>query len=103
MLTPFNGKAAKLKPQSGYAIVKRRWQAGDRIDLTLPMTEITAVTGGEAHPFYAWVRDQTGFVPGWNFNKVLIGPEGEFVKAWGSTTKPDARPITSAIDSLLTQ
>ena len=33
----------------------------------------------------------------------LIGPEGEFVKAWGSTTKPDARPITSAIDSLLTQ
>ena len=33
----------------------------------------------------------------------LIGPEGEFVKAWGSTTKPDARPITSAIDGLLTQ
>jgi glutathione peroxidase len=72
-------------------------------DLNLPMTTIQNVAQGEVHPFYAWSRDVHGFTPGWNFNKVLIGPEGEFVKAWGSTTKPDARPITSAIDSLLTQ
>jgi glutathione peroxidase len=67
------------------------------------MTTIQNVAQGEVHPFYAWARDAHGFTPGWNFNKVLIGPEGEFVKAWGSTTKPDAPPITSAIDSLLTQ
>lgn len=72
-------------------------------DLNLPMTTIQNVAQGEVHPFYAWARDVHGFTPGWNFNKVLIGPEGEFVKAWGSTTKPDAHPITSAIDSLLTQ
>jgi glutathione peroxidase len=72
-------------------------------DLNLPMTTIQNVAKGDVHPFYAWARDTHGFTPGWNFNKVLIGPEGEFVKAWGSTTKPDARPITSAIDSLLTQ
>jgi glutathione peroxidase len=72
-------------------------------DLSLPMTTIQNVAQGEVHPFYAWARDAHGFTPGWNFNKVLIGPEGEFVKAWGATTKPDAPPITSAIDSLLTQ
>lgn len=72
-------------------------------DLSLPMTTIQNVAKGKVHPFYAWARDAHGFTPGWNFNKVLIGPEGEFVKAWGSTTKPDARPITSAIDGLLTQ
>jgi glutathione peroxidase len=72
-------------------------------DLNLPMTTIQNVAQGEVHPFYAWARDAHGFTPGWNFNKVLIGPEGEFVKAWGATTKPDAPPITSAIDSLLTQ
>ncbi|MFZ9198157.1 MAG: glutathione peroxidase [Paracoccaceae bacterium] len=72
-------------------------------DLNLPMTTIQNVAKGDVHPFYAWARDEHGFTPGWNFNKVLIGPEGEFVKAWGSTTKPDARPITNAIDGLLTQ
>lgn len=69
-------------------------------DLTLPMTTIQHVAKGDVHPFYIWLRDAHGFTPGWNFNKVLIGPEGEFVKAWGSATKPDARPITAAIDAL---
>jgi glutathione peroxidase len=72
-------------------------------NLSLPMTTIQHVAKGDVHPFYAWARDAHGFTPGWNFNKVLIGPDGAFVKAWGSTTTPDARPITSAIDSLLTQ
>ena len=70
-------------------------------DLTLPMTTIQHVAKGDLHPFYTWLRDAHGFTPGWNFNKVLIGPEGEFVKGWGSTTKPDAKPITAAIDALL--
>ena len=70
-------------------------------DLTLPMTEITNVRGPEAHPFYAWLRDEHGFAPGWNFNKVLIGPEGELVATWGSTTKPTSTAITSRIEPLL--
>ena len=70
-------------------------------DLTLPMTTIQHVAKGDLHTFYTWVRNAHGFTPGWNFNKVLIGPEGEFVKGWGSATKPDAKPITSAIDALL--
>lgn len=57
-------------------------------DLTLPMTTIQHVAKGAVHPFYAWVRDTQGFEPGWNFNKVLIGPDGEFVQAWGSNAKP---------------
>jgi glutathione peroxidase len=69
--------------------------------LTLPMTSIEHVAKGQVHPFYAWVRDQNGFTPGWNFNKVLIGPDGQFVKAWGSATKPGSKAITGAIDALL--
>lgn len=57
-------------------------------DLTLPMTTIQHVAKGAVHPFYAWVRDSQGFEPGWNFNKVLIGPDGAFVQAWGSNAKP---------------
>jgi len=70
-------------------------------DLTLPMTEITHVKGSAAHPFYAWLKAEQGFVPAWNFNKVLIGPEGEVVATWGSLTNPTSRAITSQIEPFL--
>jgi glutathione peroxidase len=70
-------------------------------DLTLPMTDITRVTGAEAHPFYQWLRSEHGFEPAWNFNKVLIGPSGELVATWGSTTRPTSRAIVSKIEPYL--
>ena len=69
--------------------------------LDLPMTEITHVKGPQAHPFYAQVRTETGFQPGWNFNKVLIGPDGAVVATWGSTTRPESPAISRAIEKLL--
>lgn len=68
--------------------------------LTLPMTTIEHVAKGEVHPFYAWAKAQTGFVPGWNFNKVLIGPDGQIVKSWGSNAQPMGA-IKDQIDALL--
>jgi glutathione peroxidase len=70
-------------------------------DLTLPMTEITQVKGTGAHPFYQWVEAQSGFVPGWNFNKVLVGPEGSVVATWGAAVPPDGPAIRAEIDALL--
>ena len=69
--------------------------------LDLPMTDITPVTGPDAHPFYQSVRAATGFVPRWNFNKVLIGPDGDVVATFGSSTRPDSRKITDRIEALL--
>ncbi len=70
-------------------------------DLDLPMTAITSVRGAEAHPFYRAVRDQSGFVPGWNFNKILLGPDGQIVDTWGAMTDPASQKITRRIESLL--
>lgn len=70
-------------------------------DLTLPMTTITHVARGKVHPFYQWVRDTHGFVPGWNFNKILLGPDGGFRQAWGSATKPTSAAIISAIEAAI--
>ncbi len=70
-------------------------------DLTLPMTDITVVRGAKAHPFYAWLRDQYGFEPSWNFNKVLIGPDGAMVDTWGSATNPLSRRVTDQVERLL--
>lgn len=69
--------------------------------LDLPMTEITEVRGADAHPFYRWLSEAHGFVPEWNFNKVLIGPDGGFEGAWGSRVQPGATPIVSRIEALL--
>lgn len=70
-------------------------------DLDLPMTDITRVTGPEAHPFYAAVAARTGFAPAWNFNKILIDGEGTVVATFGATTRPLSRPITERIEALL--
>jgi glutathione peroxidase len=69
--------------------------------LDMPMADITRVKGSQAHPFYKTIRAETGFVPRWNFNKVLIGPDGAVVETWGSRTKPMSKDITSAVEALL--
>lgn len=70
-------------------------------DLDLPMTDITHVRGNNAHPFYQAVRAETGFEPKWNFNKVLLSPDGDVVSAWGSAVRPGAPAITREIEKLL--
>jgi glutathione peroxidase len=70
-------------------------------DLTLPMTEITPVTGAGAHPFYTWVRQETGFVPGWNFNKVLIAPDGSIAGTFGAPVRPQGPQIAGRIEAML--
>ncbi|SLN18437.1 Hydroperoxy fatty acid reductase gpx1 [Roseovarius litorisediminis] len=70
-------------------------------NITLPMTGITQVTGASAHPFYQSVASETGFAPSWNFNKILISPEGRVVATYGSVTRPLSRKITNQIDALL--
>lgn len=70
-------------------------------NLTLPMTDMLHVRGGEAHDFYKAVKAETGFVPRWNFNKVLIDQRGEIVGTWGSSARPDSGAIPKEIERLL--
>jgi len=69
--------------------------------IDMPMADITRVKGHDAHPFYKEVRAETGFTPRWNFNKVLVGPDGTIVETWGSRTEPMSKDIRSAVEALL--
>lgn len=69
-------------------------------DLTLPMTEITTVRGGGAHPFYAWAAAQ-GVQPRWNFHKILLDGNGRIAGDFASGVRPDDPALISAIDRLL--
>ncbi len=70
-------------------------------DLTLPMTGITKVRGTDAHPFYRSVAQEAGFTPRWNFNKILLGPDGRVVATYGAPVKPMSSQITGEIEKLL--
>ena len=55
-----------------------------------PMTAKQKVIGDDAHPFYKWVANEGGdeAVPGWNFHKLLIGPDGGFIKSFSPKVTP---------------
>ncbi len=72
-----------------------------RFDLDMPLADITPVTGQSAHPFFLAVAKETGFVPRWNFNKILLSPSGEVVGTWGSLTKPMSNAIRTAVEAQL--
>jgi len=62
-------------------------------EVSFPMFAKVDVNGDESHPLFAWLREQKKGAFGdkikWNFTKFLIGHDGQVVKRYGSTTKPD--------------
>ena len=39
------------------------------------------VKGNNAHPLYVWLKQQTGKEPIWNFQKYIIGKDGEVIES----------------------
>ncbi len=68
-----------------------------------PLTEITAITGPRAHPFYAWAAKALGpsNAPRWNFHKYLIDGEGRAAAAFGTGVEPMSAKVVSAVEKLL--
>ena len=68
-----------------------------------PMTSKVDVKGDQAHPFYAWMKQQLGQVaePVWNFHKLLIGKDGAALTAFDPRTEPLAQKLTAAIEGAL--
>ena len=66
------------------------------------MTEKIEVKGKRQHPLYQWLTDKnlngvkTTSVK-WNFQKYIIGKEGEFIDYFYSMTRPTSSKITKLI------
>lgn len=70
--------------------------------VSFPITEKIDVKGKNQHPVYQWLTSkQINGVEdadiSWNFNKILIGPTGKWIKHFGSGTKPLDPAITQLI------
>ena len=61
--------------------------------VSFPMFDKVDVNGEEAHPLYQWLRTERRGALGekikWNFTKFLVGRDGQVIKRFGSTTKPE--------------
>ncbi len=61
--------------------------------VSFPMFSKVDVNGDDAHPLYAFLKKQAPGVLGskgikWNFTKFLIGKDGEVLKRFAPTSKP---------------
>lgn len=68
--------------------------------VTFTMLSPTHVTGSEANPLFKALAEQSQ-QPKWNFNKYLIGKDGQLVEYYGSLTKPDSPKLAAGIEKLL--
>ncbi len=73
--------------------------------ITFPLTGKETLSGPKAHPFYAWARQDLGWLnaPKWNFHKYLVGRNGKLVTSFFSTTKPSSSKLVKAVEEQLAQ
>ena len=66
-----------------------------------PMFEKVHVVGDDITPLYRGLVKAAGAAPKWNFHKYLVGRDGRLIASYGSTTKPDAVAVITAIERAL--
>jgi glutathione peroxidase len=68
-----------------------------------PMFTDTRVRGRQAHPLFAELAKRTGAQPSWNFNKYLVGRDGQALAHFESLVAPTDRTLVTAVEQALNQ
>ncbi|KAI9149397.1 Glutathione peroxidase-like peroxiredoxin gpx1 [Paramyrothecium foliicola] len=63
--------------------------------VSFPIMKKTDVNGDKAEPLFTWLKEEKPGLLGlkrvkWNFEKFLVGRDGQVKNRWASTTKPEA-------------
>jgi len=73
--------------------------------VSFPVLGKTDVNGSGAEPVYEWMKKEKPGIMGiksikWNFEKFLIGKDGQVLNRWASTAKPETLkgPIEAALN-----
>ena len=77
----------------------------DRFGVNFPMFARTSVRGDDISPLFAYLTsaenpDFTGNIR-WNFEKILVGPDGKVLRRFRSMTSPNSSTIRNAISGEL--
>lgn len=76
-------------------------------DVTFPLTEKLEVNGPARHPLYEAISatpDAEGYTGDirWNFEKALIGADGEIIARFDPRTEPDDPKVIEAVEKVVT-
>ncbi|MDY0146087.1 MAG: glutathione peroxidase [Kiritimatiellia bacterium] len=74
--------------------------------VSFPMFSKISVKGKTIHPLYAYLTSKAqhpeyGGAITWNFNKFLIGKDGQVIGRFGSRTEPEDPELAAAIEKAL--
>jgi glutathione peroxidase len=72
--------------------------------VTFPITAKVDVNGPGRHPLYAWLAGEAAEFSGditWNFEKFLVGRDGEVKARFSPRTPPEDAALRESIESLL--
>lgn len=73
--------------------------------INFPTFDKVVVKGENKHPLYKFMTEAKGGVlfndVSWNFEKFLIGRDGQVIDRYNSMTKPDATALVSALEKAL--
>lgn len=77
-----------------------------KFHVTFPMFEKIVVTGDDCHPLYRYLTEKatdpefSGKIT-WNFNKFLIGRDGQILARFGSRTTPEDKELLTVLEKAL--
>ena len=79
-----------------------------KFNVTFPMFSKISVEGKDIHPLYQYLisakeNGEFGDPIKWNFNKFLIGKDGETIARFGSKTKPLDAQIIDTVEKALNE
>lgn len=75
-----------------------------RYDVSFPMGAKLEVNGPGQHPLYAWLTGPDAAFPGriqWNFEKFLVGPDGQVLARFEPTVRPQDGALKAAVAEAL--
>jgi len=75
-----------------------------RYDVTFPLSAKLEVNGPRRHPLFAWLTAQGPALAGdieWNFEKFLVGRDGQALRRYPSATAPEDRGLMQDIADAL--
>lgn len=73
-------------------------------DVTFPMSGKIEVNGPKRHPLYEWLAGSGAAFPGnisWNFEKFLIGRQGQPIARYAPSVAPEDPRVVQAIEQAL--
>jgi glutathione peroxidase len=75
-----------------------------KYNVSFPMFSKISVKGGDKHPLYKYLTEESGQFAGdvkWNFGKFLIGKDGKILARFDSGDKPESETVVKAIEAAL--